>query len=172
MNQIEPTKNLTLMQNIGEYGALVDLLRECGGELSEGLVEKTVDGWLAEIQTNMAVKVDGYYFKQEAIEAMAAQLKIEQDEYTVAIRGLNNLGKALKERLKFAMNQMETDELIGNRQRFKLTLSAPRVVIEDETLIPATFCRERVIIEVDKDLVKKHAMEFGEVIPGVKSFQG
>lgn len=163
------------MQNIGEYGALVDLLRECGGELSEGLVEKTVDGWLAEIQTNMAVKVDGYYFKQEAIEAieaMAAQLKIEQDEYTVAIRGLNNLGKALKERLKFAMNQMETDELIGNRQRFKLTLSAPRVVIEDETLIPATFCRERVIIEVDKDLVKKHAMEFGEVIPGVKSFQG
>jgi hypothetical protein len=74
--------------------------------------------------------------------------------------------------MKFAMNEMGVTELQGNQFKYKLSPSAPSVEIVDENQLPAIYCREKVVLTGDKDAVKKHVLESGEEIPGVRINRG
>jgi len=164
-------ENKTLMQIVDDRRALDELLTETGGEISEEQVEQTVSKWMAEIRSNLAVKADSYEYKQKDLEAMIEQFKAHAKMFSSAAKSLDRVSDALKDRMKHAMLEMDTKEIVGNIFKYKLSNSAPKVVILDETKIPATFCREKILVEVDKDAVKKAVLE-GQEVGGVVLEQG
>lgn len=157
----------TLMEIVENRRALDELLTDCGGDITDEKVEEITQQWMTEITKDLANKSDGYQFRMKDMEAMEVQFKEYETLYRNARKSLERVSESLKDRMKFAMNEMGVSEIQGNQFKYKLSDSAPSVEITNEGMLPAMFCREKVVIEVDKKAVKDHVLATGEEIPGV-----
>lgn len=157
----------TLMEIVENRRALDEILIECGGDVTDEKVEEITGKWMAEITKDLAIKSDGYNFRMKDIEAMNTQFKEYETLYRNARKSLERVSESLKDRMKFAMKEMGVDEISGQQFKYKLTDSQPSVEITNEGMLPAIFCKEKVVIDIDRVAVKKHVLETGEEIPGV-----
>jgi len=155
------------MDIVSNRRAIDELLMECEGEVSDESVELIVNNWMAEITSDLANKADNYKYRQDDMSQMQEQFKKMEILYRSARKSLERVEESLKDKMKLAMAQMNVTEIQGNQFKYKLSDSAPSVEITDETQLPAKFCREKVILEVDKAAVKEHVLATGEEIPGV-----
>lgn len=161
----------TLRQIVSERRALDELLMETGGEITDDQVEQTTTRWMAEIMANLAVKADSYQYRQQDIQTMAEQFKANAKMFSSAAKSLERVGESLKERLKYSMVEMQTNELAGILFKYKLSSSSPSVVIDDQALIPAIYCREKVVVDVDKAAIKDALLD-GRSVPGAHLERG
>jgi Siphovirus Gp157 len=156
----------TLQEIVENRRALDEILADCGGEITDASVEEITGRWMEEITKDLAAKSDGYQYRMKDMQAMEAQFKEMETMYRNARKSLERVEESLKTRMKLAMQAMGVNELAGNQFKYKLSDSAPSVEIVDESQLPAKFCREKVILEVDKTAVKEHVLSTGEEIPG------
>jgi len=124
-------ENKTLSQIVSDRRAIDDLLEESGGDISDEMIETTVVNWISEIQANLATKSDNYQFKQKSIEALEEHFREHAKMFSSAASSLNKLSCRLKDQMKWAMLEMDTQEIQGNLFRYKLSLSPPTVVVQD-----------------------------------------
>jgi hypothetical protein len=157
--------NTTLVQRAHDKVALYQLLEETGGELNE-----TLEKWLAEIETGLVEKVDGYEFFLSEVAADRDRLKDQAKQYREAADSLDRLLERAKDRIKFTMRHLGVDELRGTLHRFKLSKAAPRLVIVDAEL-PASYTTVVTTVEADKDRIKEDLAK-GVAIPGVTQVEG
>ena len=151
-----------LMTMASEANALEQLIFESGGELNE-----TLETWMAEISTGITTKADAYYFMMQKLEATAEMFSYRASQNANAAKSLTNAVSSMKERIKAAMMIMGTDEVKGSEIRFKLQNSTPRLVVENESVLPAKFFVTETITTLDKKSVTT-AIKAGEVVDGAR----
>ena len=150
-------KKATLLDLANRANEITQLIIEADGELTPELEQA-----LAVSEKDIAQKADGYYLMMVTMSNRVKELKELSKQFTDAAKSIDNQLKSLNERLKFAMESMDTDEING--YRFKLSTGKASLVIKHE-LIGDAFKREVVTTEVDKDLIESK-LKAGEKVPG------
>lgn len=151
---------MSLIKRTEDKLTLWELIASTGGELTPVL-----EAWLDEVEKNLQTKVDQYKFFQDELKSEIQRLKAEATELSTAARSLERVEDALKSRIKDAMIKLGVTEMRGQSYRFKLSDSAPSLIIDDETRIPGAMTL--VKIEPDKALIKSELLA-GTVVPGAR----
>lgn len=138
----------TLPEIVAQVSLITQQIVENGGELSVDL-EAVFDNVGAEL----AVKCDGYAFILDKLENEADFWKQRADSYAKVSKSCKALRERLNDNIKFAMQQMKTDEILGGEMRFKLSKLPPKVVMNPE-LIPDAY--KMVVTETvpDKERIR------------------
>lgn len=158
---------MKLQEIVQNHQSLFEILMEEGGEITSVETESIVDGWMKEITSDLALKADGYKYKMDTLEVTATQLKAEAEKIEKAAKTLQNISKSLKDRMKFAMQELGVDTIEGNKFKYKLQSVKPSVVITDEAALPAIYTRTKTEILPDKIAIGE-ALDQGIEVPGVK----
>lgn len=164
-------KSKSLVQIFQDQQALDNILMDLQGEVSDEKVESITTMWMDEITSNLAEKADSYKYRQDALDQMAERLKSYSKEMAAGAKSMERISDALADRMKQVMLANGTPEIKGHKYKFKLSSSAPKVVVLNEGEIPAVYTREKVLIEIDKVAIK-NAVEKGETVPGVSVERG
>lgn len=150
----------SLIQIAQDSAALEELLQEEGGELTE-----TLETFLAEIETGLTTKADGYYSMIDHLGSTAERYRKRSEAYRAAAKSAENVVDRMKERIHAAMQIMGVQEIEGKSIRFKIQNSPASLKIEDGAKLPA----DMTIVTVTPDSSKiKAALKAGESIPGCR----
>ena len=114
--------NQTLLDITEDLRSLDALLAESGGEITED-TEATLDAWFAEIETNLAAKVDNYCALISEIEARAEVRKAEAKRLADRAKIDENVADALRERLRFVWESRK----LPKTQTARYTVSLAKV---------------------------------------------
>lgn len=141
-----------------------DLLFETGGDVSDPDVEKILDGWFEELQTNLKEKVDNYAAFIKEKEALAEVRRQAARDITELARVDENTASRLKDRLKDFLIVKNIKKVESARYTTgwrnnggKLPLSIDEDV--DPKELPERF--QKVTYEVDTSAVRE-ALDAGE----------
>jgi hypothetical protein len=160
MNQNQDTsKKMTLQTVIGDFEALESLLVEVGGETSE-----IVENWLAEVQHNLSVKIDSYKKFMDFLDMRSSYLRDQAKTFTASAKALETLQDSLKDRIKYTMLHLGSDEMLGGQYRFKLVTMPPKLLC-DESLVPDSYRKEVITVSkvTDKEAIKSDLLGGKEV---------
>lgn len=134
-----------------DFLALEALLLEAGGE-----VTPEIEAWMAENDTNLEAKVDGYASLIEEWSADAAKWKAEEVRVATHRKTLENAAARLKARLVGELVAM--DRLKVETPRFKVAVQRAASTVEvlvDASVLPPQFRREiPATIEADKTALR------------------
>lgn len=95
----------TLYEITSDMRAIDQLLDECGGDVSDERVLQAIENWMAELDTNLRDKVDGYAAYISELLAKALARKAEAKRLTQLAKANENAAKRLKERLMWALEE-------------------------------------------------------------------
>ena len=171
----------TSLLALASYARLVNefecALLETGGEITpeiENMLSTIIDfacnGTPEEIKARLASKIDAYHYFIEKMTASSEVLKAQADARYAVATSCSRLVKGLQERLKAAMEKLETTELSGYETRFKLSPTKKSLEI-NETELPTAWLMEVVTYKPDKEKIRA-MLESGGEIPGCKLVGG
>jgi hypothetical protein len=89
----------------------------------------------------------------ERMESISEFYKKRADDYLRLSKAASRLVDYCKDNLKYAMQELDTNELVGNDFYFKLSKTNPKCVIDDEAKIDMVYKREIKEIVVDKKAI-------------------
>jgi hypothetical protein len=158
----EVTDSKSLMSYVKDHHQLDEELFRNEGELTTEMEQ-----FLEINEKGLAQKVDSYKLYIDHLEYRAEYFKNIAEQAQVYEKTFLNQIKRMKENLRFAMQNMNTDELKGEQYRFALTEPTDKLVIENENDIPVKFTKEEIVFKMDRDAIKK-ALQSGEQVPGAK----
>jgi hypothetical protein len=153
-------QNESLPSLVSEALEITNAIIESGGEVTPELEARLNCNEVA-----LAQKVDAYVMMSERLEQEEAYWKAKASEFSAIAKGFVQARERLKNNIKFAMNTLGTDEIHGGAYRYKLTKSAPKLVIQDEKQLPDEFMQTIVEKIPDKDKLLV-ALKDGFEIPG------
>lgn len=161
MTQKQPDTNrgVSLMKRIDDKIAIWQSIKDFDGE-----VAPFVENWLNDVETSISTKVDSYKFTQEELDLEAERLREEARRIITAARTVEAISEALTSRIKIAMVKLGTDEISGERYRFRLTNVKPELVI-DKSKLPPEFLIQITSSEPDKERIRA-LLTIGESVPG------
>ena len=142
---------MTLYDITGEYLQLLEYADD------EQLFLDTLESITGELE----VKADGYGVVISEIEAKVEQFKKEIQRLTDRKTAMENAIKNMKDRLKGAMELMETNEIKTEHYTFKIQKNGGAQPIKITGEVPANY--KRVIYEDDKDKIRKDLEEGKEL---------
>lgn len=111
-----------------------------------------------------AAHIDSLEAEVDALTKQARMLAERKQKLLVEIETSENA-------LLAEMRQLKASKLIGMERVLTMKPNPPRLVVLDESKIPADYLREKTVVEPDK-LALKAALAAGEEIAGVKLEQG
>ena len=85
-----------------------------------------------------------------ADQAEQDALKKQAEATAAAAKSLEIAVDRIKDRIKTAMSILHTDEVHGSFVRFKLSNGAPKVIIDDERMVPAEYMAIKTTMTPDK----------------------
>lgn len=164
----KPKQNLAEMaatqQSLASIAAeameLSRMLVECGGELTPELEAR-----LDFNSQSLVEKVDAYVAIEDQLEIQAAHWKRKADACAAISKRFGTYIERLRGRVKFVMKEMNVTELKGQDYRYKIRKSPPKLIVTDETKVPADFKMVIQTTVLDKDRIKD-ALKEGFEIPG------
>jgi hypothetical protein len=162
MTGSEKPLSKTLSELAAEAMLIEQYLIDSGGELNE-----QVEAWLAEVESKITEKVDSYKWCMDRFQSSARMLKEKADQFYNAAKMLENTSDRLKERIKLVMQQTNRSEIHGDHYVFKLSDSAPKIILS-ESKLPPKYRYQVTTWEIDKEKVKED-FKAGVEIPGVES---
>lgn len=154
-------ENKSLIELNQDYGRLMNLLMEAGGELSPELEQ--------ELQVNqemLAAKADKYDFVISKLELEEEYWKAQADKYLRVARACNAARSRMRDSIKVTMQMMDKTEIVGETTTFKLVKGAPKLVF-DHLKLPDEYVIETVVRETNKDKLKDD-LKAGKVITGAQ----
>lgn len=128
---------MTLYELTAEYGALLALAED--PDIDPQVLADTLEGLTGEIED----KADGYAKVIKQLEADGAALKGEIDRLTARKRAIENNIDRMKEALKQAMILTDKTKFKTELFSFGIQKNPPKVVIDDDTNIPADWLIEQ-----------------------------
>jgi hypothetical protein len=149
-----------LSEVVGEVNAVVQSIIENGGELTPEL-ESQYD----ETNVELAGKVDTYGYVWERLESEELYWKTKADEFSRIAKSVKKHQSRLKSWMKFGMKKLAADKIEGSDFRFTLAKTSGRVVIHDESKIPAELLIETITYTPDKPTIKA-VLTSGKEVPG------
>lgn len=160
----EDKKSLVVIVN--EALELERMLIESGGEVGE-----TLEKMLAVNSAELAVKADGYVEIIERLESLGEHYKKRADFYAKIGAQCKTAAMRLENNIKFAMLELNVDEIKGVDMRFKLSPTSGSLNIIDEEMIPVEFKSEKITTVVDKKAIKD-ALSAGKEVQGAELIPG
>jgi hypothetical protein len=157
----------TLVQLVQDHKSLDQILLEQDGELTNQQQEQIVDEWMLEIKSNIQLKADGYKYRMNNLDRSSDALRDRASRIAAAAKTLENMSSLLKERMKQAMLEMGLNSINAPEFTFKLSKGNPTVEILNLEAVPAKYTREKLVVELDKILLKED-LKNGVEIPGAK----
>ena len=97
----------TLYDITSDMRAIDQLLDECGGDVSDERVLQAIENWIAELDTNLRDKVDGYAAYVSELLAKAAARRAESKRLATLAKYNENAAERLKERLMWALQERD-----------------------------------------------------------------
>jgi hypothetical protein len=151
-------ENKSLITIVNESASIEAMLIESGGELTD-----EIQNFLSVNASELATKVDGYHMIIDRFDSLK-KYYAEKAEFfkTISIQ-CDNASKRLKENIKFAMIEMNVDEIKGHDMRFKLSNGAGKLVIDDSEMVPVEFKEEKTETII-KSADLKEALKKGPVV--------
>lgn len=158
----------TLSAIIHEAENLTNQLLETGGEITPEL-----ESLLAMSGKEFKEKLDAYGYVIDGLKSRHSYAISRMKEWehiaTQCERGLENI----TERIKNAMNTMDLPDIHGFEYTFRLQANPPKVIIDDENLIPGEF---KVTETITTTKIQKKeimdALKSGITVPGAHSERG
>ena len=111
----------TIFEITGEWTALIELLEESGGDVSDPEVLAYVDKCFEDIEVDLERKVDGYLVVINELKARAEARKAEADRLAKRSRVDTNTIKTMKERLTHYLIILGREKI--ETERFKVTVA-------------------------------------------------
>jgi hypothetical protein len=111
----------TIFEISGEWTALIELLEETGGDVSDPDVSAYVDKCFEEIDVDLERKVDGYLVVINELKARADARKAEADRLAKRARVDTTTIKTMKERLTYYLQLIGREKI--ETERFKVTVA-------------------------------------------------
>lgn len=150
---------------------LSDMVR---GELSfaeqliqnEGEITEEMEKDLIIRETNLPLKIDGYYHRMQRLKGEIQYFQSRAKEIQAIIKIFQNGEKWLKTNLATSMETLGVNELLGDQKRFAKKKCKSKLIIDEDSL-PAKYLKEEVVYSADKDLIREK-LEAGEKITGAK----
>lgn len=159
----------SLLDLTREAARLEDMLME-HAESNGGEVNPNLENFLAEIEANIATKVDNYQYVMDRLEATATALALRAKKFNDASDALCNARDRMKDRIKVAMHERGLTEVAGRDIRFRLTSTKGRLVV-DSKKIPHELMLVKTVTEPDRERIRTliesgQAVEGAEIQPG------
>ena len=161
----------SLQAIVSDSLALDEILYERSGEITDQETSAIVDQFMSEILSDLAHKSDSYKFKIDQLDDAVQRMNTNAKQFSQVAKSISNIANSMQNRMKNAIIDLGVTEIIGNTFKFKLAKTAGSVVIENENLLPATYCREKTSIEIDKVAIKED-LKIGKLVPGAKIVEG
>lgn len=140
--------DMSLMALVAQTKDIVAVILEHDGQLTP-----EIEAALTVIEEKTPAKVDAYAIVMERLEMEKDYWKEKAEFYSRVAKSCENIRQKLRDNVKYAMEQLGTDELLGNDVRFKLVPAKSRLVI-NETYLPKEFFKEIVTMEPDKTRIE------------------
>jgi len=156
----------TLNSLMAAQHELLEALVASDGELSAEMESK-----LAQLEVSVPAKLDSYYLIMERLDSEAAYFKSRAEEFAMAAKQMGSAKERLKDNLKFHMQSNALKELAGVDYKFTLSNSKPSVLIHNEELIPKEYCKEVVMVKIDKDKIRED-LSLGVPVAGASLVEG
>lgn len=156
----------TLPAIIKESTEIVQALIELGGELPPELELAQELNEAALVQ-----KADQYGYVLAELEAREEFLKKRAKDYSDAAAICVKAQSSIEDRMKWAMEQLQTKEICGDETRFLIQNNPPKVEIENEAQIPGVYFVSEVKTSLDKKALSE-SLKSGQDVPGAKLVRG
>ena len=133
---------------------------------SAALPQAILDRALA-VPAEAIKKVDHIASMINLINSEAKKIKSEEATLAAKRKTLELLVEMAESSIKEEMGAEGMCELQGEMIKYSLSTSPPRLIIDDQLLIPKEYMRETVVVEIRKDAIKDQ-LKLGDVIPGAR----
>ena len=150
----------TLTQLASEAIELVHIIMKNGGEITPEIEER-----LEVNSKSIMSKVDGYVAIEDQFQAQADLCRSKANVWSKVAKTFEGRIEKLRSNIKFCMKEMEKDEILGKENRYVLSKSVPKLVIDSEDEIPNEFKMIVQKTELDKEKIKQ-ALINGFEVPG------
>lgn len=161
-----PTSLMALSHEAARVEAMImELAIANGGEVNPDL-----DAYLDEIKTRIAEKPDQYKYVIDRLEASSEMLYAQVRDFQRAAIAMESTVKAMKDRIKAAMEMMGVTEVKGKAWRFSISPIAKRLVVSNDDVFVKEhpeFSIVKTTVSVDTKRLKA-ALEAGHEIPGAR----
>lgn len=153
--------DLSLRSIVVRSQDLIAKIAENGGEITPD-----IEMQLQEIDTKTPATIDAFSTMMERLEIEGAYWKKKAEEYSIVAKGLEKAQVRMKEFMKYAIEQLNTDELNGLEVRYKLSRSKPKLVI-NESYLDDSWKKTETTIAISADKAKiESALKEGQQIDG------
>jgi hypothetical protein len=132
---------------------------------SEGLITPEIEALLAVTEVDQPDKVNNYQFMLERFALEESFYKAKADAFARMAKARKMAAEKLKENLKYCMQTLGTDRIDGVDYYFKLSNSAPKLIITSENAVPREYITETIVRDVNKKAIKE-AITNGLTIEG------
>jgi hypothetical protein len=148
------------LQLITQASDIVNKLVESGGEITPEL-EEIING----LSLDTERYADRVKYVIDELDSYADKLSSKIKVLQSAKKALDNNRDNLSERLKYVLANKELTEVIGSDYVAKVSSSQPKLVIDDNLLVPESY--KIITFEIDKDAIKD-ALKKGLDVPGCR----
>jgi hypothetical protein len=165
----EEPKNNTLLYMTQE-AADIERMILSSAETNGGEVNEALEKFLSEIFQNIQNKADSYKFIMDKLAAAEEKMRDYSREFEASARSLKTTVENMKGRIKEAMTLLSTDEIKGNKWRFKITTNQNGRLVSDIESLKANrpdLIIKRTVEMIDTEKVVKELLE-GKKIDGAK----
>ena len=133
---------------------------------NEGEISEFIESEMQVSQEALAVKTDSYKIIIEQLKLQEAYWRSKAAEAQKVAQSMKAVQEALKNNIKYSMQELDVDEMKGNDYRFKLSVLKPKLEINAD-LLPKEYMVEDIKLVPDKERIVK-ALGKGEDIVGAR----
>ena len=145
------------------------------GTLEEDETSETGQRFDAAVRENVRLAVRDKLRKYQNFfsfcEAQSAECKMEVERLRLRQKAIDNAKDRLRKYLAGAMEYHNVRRLDAGTVVFSLVAGRESLQITDESKIPGEFIEERIVVDIDKDKVKR-ALKAGEPVDGAQLVTG
>lgn len=170
MPKAQVVTNLTDEKSLRELvvtsSAIEEMIIQSGGELTP-----EIEAALAVQDIRLPAKIDGYSMVMDRMDSIAQFYETRASVFLRLSAAAKSVQRKCKDNLKFAMEQLGTDELVGNDVKFKLQKSPPAVIVDDETKVADAYKVVKTTTSIDKKKIAED-LKLGVPVDGARLEQG
>lgn len=155
MNEVKPLSVI-----VSQVAQIEQMLIE-----SEGQITPEIENMLVVKETNLPEKIDGYAAVIERFEMIQEHYKKRAQEISSIAKSAGEVAERCKENIRQALRILDKKEIKGHDVVFKLSLSNPKVIIEDESKIDPAYKVTETIVSVDRKRIAEE-LKLGVPVDG------
>jgi hypothetical protein len=150
------------------FDAFFELMDELEGDVSDPRICEIVDGFAADLESDLRQKADSYAYIISEMNAQEAAIGVEITRLNKLKKTAEAKGKRLKDLLFFVMTRTATAKLVTDLHHFTICKNGgvqPMEIVIPADQLPQAY--QIQVVEADKKLIRE-ALQQGAIIEGCK----